>query len=109
MSKEQLKFNWHIEKKLTSRCFLWKSDVKKIELHGFTKHSDIYASAYYYSGINGPNTAYASFCLDIRLGNQYWLRKHFRGRNAWLKARAWCDWLLNNAPNYCETSVSLGI
>ena len=109
MSREQLKFNWRLIEKYDKNFSLWKSDVKKINLYGFSKYTVISAFAFYQLGLNEPNTVYATFCLSIEPRSTYYLHKHFKGRNAWLRARAWCDWLLNNASNYCEASASLGI
>jgi len=52
-----------------------------------------------------PNTAYAEFwkiCLDysnIEFG--FYLTKHFDNKNAWMSAKRWLNWMLNNYPSYC--------
>ena len=101
-NNKKLKFNWRLTEKYSRSSGLWKSDVKKIEIYGLSKYSDIAAYAFYQTGLNGPNTVFVTFCLSIWPSTMYHLRKHFKGKNAWLKARTWCNWLLNNPPDYCE-------
>ena len=101
-SNKNLKFDWELREKYGRNFAFWKSDVKKISLYGFSKYTAISAFAFYQLGLNEPNTAYATFCLSIEPRNTYYLHKHFNGKNASLKARAWCNQLLNNTPNYCE-------
>jgi len=101
------KFTWKLVGAYTSKGpYLWESDVIVLDLYGFHKSSQPKASAIYTSRPNGPNTAYAQFgILFDHFSNKkfgYSMSKHFQGPNAHLKARAWCNWLLNNPPNYCR-------
>ena len=101
------KFTWKLIDAYTSKGpYLWESDVIALNLYGFHESSQPKASATYTARLSGPNTAYAQFVISFdhfsnkRFG--YSIAKHFRGPNAHLKARAWCNWLLNNSPNYCR-------
>lgn len=53
---------------------------------------------------NGPNTAFAEIYLTVEWptpNEQKWghhLYAHFKGKYAFIKAKQWCDFFLNNPP-----------
>jgi hypothetical protein len=99
------KFKWNLFQKYGSKGpYYWESDVIRLKNLGFHESVRPKAFASYTSRHSGPNTAYASFTVlfdhfpKSKFG--FTLTKHFSGPNAHLKARSWCDWLLNNCPDY---------
>lgn len=65
----------------------------------------IFSRALVQSRVNGANTAYATLFIIIKWASDassHWsisLNRHFFGRAAAHKARAWCNFLLNNPPS----------
>lgn len=66
-------------------------------------HNKMFTQAIVESRVNGVNTAYATWDITCEwASNHHWgisMNKHFFGRAASHKARAWCNYLLNNPPN----------
>jgi len=101
------KFTWRLVESFTSKGpYYWESDTIRLDVYGFHESCQPKVSATYMARHTGPNTVYAHFSTlfdhfsNINFG--YTMSKHFQGPNAHLKARAWCDWLLNNPPTYCR-------
>jgi hypothetical protein len=96
------RFKWLLSGKYGSRGpYYWESDTIRLDLCGFHKSFQPKVSATYMSRHSGPNTAYARFVVYFsRSKFSFALSKHFEGPNAHIKARSWCNWLLNNCPNY---------
>jgi len=101
-----VKFTWHRKSCFPKGYTRWVSEPIKKPLYGFYEGVKFSFTAEYSSGTNGPHTAFANisfintFFTKSKFG--FTLKKHFRGYNAWKKARAWCNYMLNNMPNYVE-------
>ena len=84
---------------------IYETDRLLIDLH------ETYAQARLTMRVGGPCTAYAEFhqtyewptSLSQRWGKRFY--KHFSGRQATTKAKAWINYMLNHAPSgYSELS-----
>jgi hypothetical protein len=72
------------------------------------KIGEIYSQSRIVNRVNGKGTAVAEIIFQIEyptsekshFGSK--LIKHFEGGNAFQSARAWCNYLLNNFPNYVK-------
>ena len=101
------KFTWTKVYKLNRYYTIYLSD--RIQ-YGFPPNKT-FCWAQYTTGINGPNTAYTELFLSVEWPTQpiqHWatkLSKQFKGKNAGISARAWCNYLLNNPPDYIETNM----
>ena len=99
------RFNWtrdktHYGKKDPIFYYSDKHDI------GLKPHQKRFMKAMIETRANGPNTAFASITTSVewlsdRSSHWGWnLARHFFGHHAGQKARAWCNYLLNNPPSH---------
>jgi hypothetical protein len=97
------RFIWNKENERLTRTYPchYKSDKHPV----LQKYSRVFMKAHVASRINGFNTAYAELIWTVEwptLEESKWgyiIYSHFRGKDALVQAKRWCNFLLNNPPH----------
>ncbi|MCD6469095.1 MAG: hypothetical protein J7L32_07320 [Thermoplasmata archaeon] len=98
----KIRFEFRRVAKYSGNYIIYETNEIKRPTPAFHKTSYPVLKGKYTSGINGKNTAFATLIVSFPVPSGFEISKHFKGKNAGQRARAWLNRMLEDFPDYCH-------